>query len=84
MKPILLTFLSIFLAVSCGPETQPEQAKVKLSADKTTLEFAAEGGEQTLTVTASEKLYVVADTWLTAKQGTKKGSLFFSYFSLNY
>ena len=44
---------------------------MKLSADKTTLEFAAEGGEQTLTVTASEKLYVVADTWLTAKQGTK-------------
>ena len=44
---------------------------MKLSADKTTLEFTAEGGEQTLTVTASEKLYVVADTWLTAKQGTK-------------
>lgn len=71
MKVMLLTILSIFLAVSCGPETQPEPTKVNLSADKTALEFAAEGGEQTITVTASEKLYIVADTWLTAKQGEK-------------
>lgn len=68
---MLLTILSIFLAVSCGKDPQPQPEHVKLSADKTALAFAAEGGEQTLTVTASEKLYVVADTWLTAKQGTK-------------
>ena len=71
MKMMLLTILSIFLAVSCGKDPQPQPEHVKLSADKTKLEFAAAGGEQTVTVTASEKLYVVSETWLTAKQGTK-------------
>lgn len=68
---MLFTILSIFLAVSCGKDPQPQSEHVKLSADKTALEFAAEGGEQTVTVTASEKLYIVSDMWLTAKQGTK-------------
>ena len=72
MKVMLFTILSIFLAVSCGKDPQPQPEHVKLSADKTALEFAAEGGEQTVTVTASEKLYVVTgETWLMAKQGTK-------------
>lgn len=71
MKMMLLTILSIFLAVSCGKDPQPQPEHVNLSADKTKLEFAAAGGEQTVTVTASEKLYVVSETWLTAKQGTK-------------
>jgi endoglucanase len=71
MKVMLFTILSIFLAVSCGKDPQPQPEHVKLSADKTALEFAAEGGEQTVTVTASEKLYIVSDMWLTAKQGTK-------------
>lgn len=71
MKVMLFAILSIFLAVSCGKDPQPQPEHVKLSADKTALEFAAEGGEQTVTVTASEKLYIVSDMWLTAKQGTK-------------
>lgn len=71
MKMMLLTILSIFLAVSCGKDPQPQPEHVNLSADKTKLEFTAAGGEQTVTVTASEKLYVVSETWLTAKQGTK-------------
>ena len=72
MKTMLLTILSILLAVSCGPEPQPQPEHVSLSADKTTLEFTAEGGEQTVVVTTSEKLYIVTgETWLKAKQGTK-------------
>ena len=68
----LLTILSIFLAVSCGKDPQPQPEHVALSADKTALEFTAEGGEQTVVVATSEKLYVVTgETWLKSKQGTK-------------
>ena len=69
---MLLTILSIFLAVSCGTDPQPQPEHVSLSADKTALEFTAEGGEQVVMVSASEKLYVVAsDNWLKVKQGAK-------------
>ena len=69
---MLLTILSIVLAVSCGKDPQPQPEHVGLSADKTVLEFAAEGGEQVVMVSASEKLYVVAgENWLKAKQGEK-------------
>ena len=72
MKMTLLTILSIFLAVSCGPDPQPQPEHVALSADKTALEFTAEGGEQTVVVATSEKLYVVTgETWLKSKQGAK-------------
>ena len=72
MKMTLLTILSIFLAVSCGKDPQPQPEHVALSADKTALEFTAEGGEQTVVVATSEKLYVVTgETWLKSKQGTK-------------
>lgn len=69
---MLLTILSIFLAVSCGSEPLPQPESVNLSADRTTVEFTADGGDQTIVVTASEKLYVVAsENWLKAKSGTK-------------
>lgn len=72
MKMTLLTILSIFLAVSCGPDPQPQPEHVALSADKTALEFTADGGEQTVVVATSEKLYVVTgENWLKFKQGTK-------------
>lgn len=72
MKMTLLTILSIFLAVSCGPDPQPQPEHVALYADKTALEFTADGGEQTVVVATSEKLYVVTgETWLKFKQGTK-------------
>ena len=62
----------MFLTAGCGPEPQPEPEKVALTADKTSLEFTADGGEQTIVVTASEKLYIVTgENWLKAKQGTK-------------
>ena len=69
---MLYALLFCFLAASCGSEPLPQPEKVALSADKTTLEFAADGGEQTVVVTASEKLYIVTgETWLKSKQGAK-------------
>ena len=60
------------MAMSCGPEGPQTTDPVKLAVDKTSLEFAAEGGEQTFTVTASEQLYLVpGDGWVTVKKGTK-------------
>lgn len=60
------------MAISCGPEGPQKTDPVKLSVDKTSLEFAAEGGEQTFTVTASEQLYLVpGDGWVSVKKGTK-------------
>lgn len=60
------------MAMSCGPEGPQKTDPVKLSVDKTSLEFAAEGGEQTFTVTASEQLYLVpGDSWVSVKKGTR-------------
>ena len=58
------------MAVSCGPEEPQKTEPVKLSVDKTSLEFAAEGGEQTFTVTASEQIHLVpGNGWVSAKKG---------------
>lgn len=69
----MLYFLASFLlAVSCGPE-EPQRAEiVKLSVDKNSLEFTADGGDQTFTVTASPQVYLVpGDDWLSTKKGAK-------------
>ena len=72
MKRILYILSAILMAMSCGQEEPQKTDPVKLSVDKTTLEFAAEGGEQTFTVTASEQLYLVpGDGWVSVKKGTK-------------
>ena len=72
MKRILYILSAILMAMSCGQEEPQKTDSVKLSVDKTTLEFAAEGGEQTFTVTASEQLYLVpGDGWVSVKKGTK-------------
>ena len=53
---------------------------VKLSVDKTSLEFTAEGGEQTFTVTASEQLYLVpGDGWVSV-HGLRSGCLYLVHF----
>lgn len=63
---------AILMAMSCGPDDPQVEQAVKLSVDKTSLEFTAEGGEQTFTVTASEQLYLVpGDGWVSVKKGTK-------------
>lgn len=62
----------ILLAVSCGTDNPQRAEAVKLSVDKASLEFTAEGGSQTFTVTASERLYLVpGDGWVSAFQGSK-------------
>lgn len=72
MKHILYILTSMFLAAGCGPDAKTETQSVALSTDKTTLEFAAEGGDQTFTVTASETLYLVpGENWVKARKGTK-------------
>lgn len=64
--------IAILLAVSCGPDAPQQPEAVKLSVDKTSLEFPDEGGEQTFTVTASEQVYLVpGDGWVSASKGTK-------------
>ncbi len=72
MKRIIYILSAILMAMSCGQEEPQNTDSVKLSVDKTSLEFAAEGGEQTFTVTASEQLYLVpGDGWVSVKKGTK-------------
>lgn len=72
MRKILYILSTLILAISCGPENPEQPETVKLSVDKTALEFTAEGGEQTITVTASESLYLVpGDNWISARKGAK-------------
>ena len=76
MKQILYILATLFLAAGCGPETSEQTEAVALSVDRTSLEFAAEGGEQKLDVTASEQIYVVpGETWLTYKKGATNGNV---------
>ena len=69
MKQIIFFLASLFLTAGCSPE-MPQTETVKLSVDKTVLEFPGEGGEQTFTVTASEKVLLVPnDAWIKAVKG---------------
>lgn len=56
----------LFVA-GCGPEQKSEPEFVKLSVDKVTLDFTADGGDQTFTVTSSEQVYLTPDdNWITS------------------
>lgn len=78
MKRLLIFLITACtLIASCSKEqggTGP--GFTALETDKTSLSFAAEGGEQTLTVTASEKVFAVpGENWFsasTASGGTGK------------
>ena len=75
MKRILYILSLMLMTVSCGPNDPQVEDIVKLSIDETSLEFPAEGGEQTFTVTASEQVYLVpGDEWVSAKKSTKTGN----------
>ena len=64
----------MLLAMSCGPESPEQQENVILSVDKTSLEFNADGGEKTFTVTSSGQFSVLpGEKWITATKGTKNG-----------
>lgn len=61
---------------ACNPDNRGIKTElVPLSVDKTSVDFPAEGGEQTFTVTASEKVFAVpGDDWLTATAGAEDAS----------
>ena len=64
----------MLLAMSCGPESPEQQENVILSVDKTSLEFNADGGEKTFTVTSSGAFSVLpGEKWITATKGAKNG-----------
>ena len=64
----------MLLAMSCGPESPEQQENVILSVDKTSMEFNADGGEKTFTVTSSGPFSVLpGEKWITATKGTKNG-----------
>ena len=68
---IRLLFSVLFAFASCAPESEA----VALSVDKTSLTFAAEGGEQTFCVTASEVVTLMpADKWITVNKGDAAGN----------
>ena len=71
MKHLLYILTTLLLIAGCGPDDPQQTETVKLSVDKTSLEFTADGGEQTFTVTASEQVYLVpGDGWIKTKKGT--------------
>lgn len=73
MKQIFYILSAMLVALSCGPDTSGADDKVTFSADKTSLNFTAEGGQQTFTVTSSGGFYFPAleADWLTVEKGGK-------------
>lgn len=75
MKNLLYILSALFFSVSCGPDT-PQNTEVKLSVDKTTMEFTAEGGEQIFTATASKTLELQPeDNWVSVEKIAKVGNV---------
>ena len=74
MIKIVYIFAAMLLAMSCGPESPEQQENVILSVDKTSMEFNADGGEKTFTVTSSGPFSVLpGEKWITASKGAKNG-----------
>jgi len=71
---MLYIFAAMLLAMSCGPESPEQQENEILSVDKTSMEFNADGGEKTFTVTSSGPFSVLpGEKWITATKGAKDG-----------
>ena len=72
MKRILYAIASLLLVSGCGPDDSQQTDSGKLVVDKESLEFSAEGGEQTFTVTTSRTMYLLpGEGWISAEKGTK-------------
>ncbi|MBR2064331.1 MAG: cellulase family glycosylhydrolase [Bacteroidales bacterium] len=62
----------LFLTASCGPDNLSGSESLKLSVDQQKLEFTADGGEKTFTVTSSGLIRVVpGENWMTVTKGIK-------------
>ena len=73
MKYLIYILSALLLSAGCGSENPQVDDAVGFSADKTVLEFSAEGGEQTFTVTSADPFYVINDKsgWISAVKGGK-------------
>lgn len=72
MRRLAYIITLLFLAVGCGQDDNRQSESVKLSVDKTSLQFVAAGGEQTFTVTSSELVRVSCDeNWMKVSKGIK-------------
>ena len=72
MRRLAYIITLLFLAVGCGQDDNRQSESVKLSVDKTSLQFAAAGGEQTFSVTSSELVRVSCDeNWMKVSKGIK-------------
>ena len=73
MKSILYILTMLLLSTGCGSKLSDEPSAAELSADKTVLEFTAEGGVQTFTVTTLGGFYImdISADWVTAVKGSK-------------
>lgn len=73
MKNLLLMLSVLLISAGCGPDTSQTEDAVKLSVDKTSIEFASAGGDQTFTVTSSGGFYfpTMEADWLTVEKGGK-------------
>ena len=75
MKSILC-LLSVFLLTAGCTRESNEDSAAEFSVSKQSLEFPAEGGEQTFAVTSSAPVYVThGKSWITVTEGTKKGNV---------
>ena len=73
MKKLLYILSVLMFSVGCGPDEPQTDEGVKISADKTVLEFSADGGEQTFMVTTDSPFYIIDDKldWISAVKGGK-------------
>lgn len=66
MKNLLYVLFVLFISAGCGPDN----SYVKLSVDKSSLEFTSEGGVRSFTVTSSDGLQVVPGAnWIKVTKG---------------
>ena len=70
MKRIFGLLLICAVLAACNGNTKNEDTPIEMSIDTAALSFGNNGGEQSFTVTAAQKVFVVPkDSWLSARTG---------------